>query len=198
MNTLVAKAGFAVIAAGMALSPVAAFAHGKHVPVRRHHVAPVYAMTHNNVSTNLLDRVSTWKTNGGVSVASDGTVTLTENGSENEDAYKDVAVHGRGGDMAVFRAETKAETVRANDITGLPYLYAYAMNKDGKILAYFQGQHMLHAGTAGAWQVNGGSFRIPKGTATIRYFLSQAEKQGSSKNGDDAMFRNMSLKIVNR
>ncbi len=155
-------------------------------------------MTHNNVSTNLLDRVSTWKTNGGVSIASDGTVTLTENGSESEDAYKDVAVHGRGGDVAVFRAETKAETVRTNDITGLPYLYAYAMNNDGKILAYFQGQQMLHAGKAGVWQVNSGKFRIPEGTATIRYFLSQAEKQGSAKNGDDAMFRNMSLKIVNR
>lgn len=198
MNTFVAKAGFAVIAAGMALSPVAALAHGKHVPVRRHHVVPMHASMHDGSRVNILDRVSTWKTNGGVNVAGDGTVTLTENGSESEDAYKDVAVHGRGGDMAVFRAETKAETVRANDITGLPYLYAYAMNKDGKILAYFQGQHMLHAGTADSWQVNSGKFRIPEGTATIRYFLSQAEKQGSAKNGDDAMFRNVSLKIVNR
>lgn len=186
MHVFATKAGIAVLAATIALAPPAVFASERSGDVR----------VHERPLVNLINKASNWKTNGGVSIASDGTITLTENGSESEHAYTDVAVAGRGGDFAVLIAYTKAERVRTNDITGLPYLYAYAMNKDGKILAYLQGQQMLHAGKSGEWQVNHGTFRLPAGTTTVRYFVEQAEKQGSAKKGDDAMFKKTALYVV--
>ncbi len=188
MHVFVAKVGIAVIVASIALSPGAVFAHGKQGHVR--------AATHDHPVANLLNKVNNWKTSGGVHIASDGTITLTENGNESERAYKDVDVTGRGGDTAVLVAYTKAESVRSNDITGLPYIHAYAMNKDGKILEYFKGKQMRHDGKRGEWQVSHGTFHIPAGTTTIRYFVEQAEKQGSSKNGDDAMFKETALYVV--
>lgn len=200
MNVFATKAGIAVIAATIALSPAAVFAHGRPGHVRAHahrsDKVPVRVVANERPLVNLLDSAGSWKTNGSVRIAADGTITLTENDSESEHAYKDVDVTGRGGDSAVLIAYTKAERVRGNDITGLPYLYAYAMNKDGKILAYLQGQQMLHAGKSGEWQVNHGTFRLPQGTTTVRYFVEQAEKQGSLKKGDDAMFKKTALYVV--
>lgn len=181
MQFTFAKVGFAVLLASIALTPAAASAY-----------SPLYRAS---TPVNILGS-GNWNTNGSVSVRGN-TVTLTERGNESESAYKDVTVLGHAGDRAVFVAYTKAESVRANDITGLPVLYGYAMNANGKILAYLQGQNMIRTtAKSGAWTVNSGVFTIPAGTTKIRYFMNQAEKQGSAKYGDDAKFSMPGLYIA--
>ncbi len=186
MQLPLVKAGVIALLGAFSLSPAAAWAKGEHTPRFRHMTAPVNLLAPGN-----------WVTQGGVSVASDGTVTLTENGSESEQAYKDVAVSGRAGEHVVFVAYTKAETVRANDITGLPVIHGYAMGADGKIMSRFKGQATIRKDAkSGEWTVSSGVFKVPAGTVKIRYFLDQAEKAGSSKNGDDAMFTMAGLYVV--
>lgn len=187
MRLSLVKGGLVALATVIAFSPSMAFAAHRTPP--KFHKA--------NAPVNLLAPTS-WVTQGGVHIANDGTITLTEKGSESESAYKDVNVRGRAGDYAVLMAYTKAENVRKDDITGLPNIHAYAMNENGKIIAYWNGQGTMHKNAkSGQWVVSSGIYKIPAGTATIRYFVEQAEKAGSAKYGDDAVFKHPVLYVVN-
>ncbi len=95
----------------------------------------------------------------------------------------------------------RAATERINSdgsITGLPYLYGYMMEKgrpDRKeIRSYLQGQWMLgRSAIADEWMKMWGTFKVPEGTTTIRFFLKQAERNGDPQNGSAARFDNLGL-----
>lgn len=178
-------AGGAVFASLTA--PVASFAKAPQHAVRMAHEF--------RLPKNLLADAGAWKTTGNVTI-DDGVVTLAEQRGEDEAAYKDVNVSGHDGEIAVFAAYTKAERVTKDDVTGLPVVYGYALDANGKVIGYFQNPQMTHRGKAGKWALTGGGFVIPKGTKTIRYFVQQAETSDSAKQGDDAMFRGMRLSLV--
>jgi hypothetical protein len=157
-------------------------------------VQPVAAQT--RVYTENQNRLNaSWTVRGGASV-NGSTVTLTERAGEDEYAYQDVAVPHGGGKWAVLVAYGKAETVRSRDITGLPYIYGYAMNDQGKILSYLQRPSMTFKGRAGAWDVLSANVKLPLGTTKVRYFLQQAEKKDSPKYGDDAIFYKPAFYVV--
>jgi hypothetical protein len=86
-------------------------------------------------------------------------------------------------------------------ITGRPYLYGYMMNagdpSGGRIYAYLQGQQMSGSGgTSGQWETLYGVFKIPLGTARIRFFLQQAACKGNPHNAAVARFDELALYIL--
>lgn len=110
---------------------------------------------------------------------------------------QDVALpDGAAEQYAVLIARASSERVNPDGaITGLPSLYGYMMNASGgHINAYLQGQHMLSsAKVAGEWVQLWGIFRVPVGTATVNFFLKQAEGQGLPHNNSAARFKDLGL-----
>ena len=106
---------------------------------------------------------------------------------------------GAVGQYAVLIGRAASERINPDGaITGLPYLYGYMMEKgrpDRKeILAYLQGQQMRSRSTLpGEWVQIWGIFKVPEGTNTIRFFLSQAERKGVPQNGSAAQFDDVGL-----
>lgn len=86
-------------------------------------------------------------------------------------------------------------------ITGLPYLYAYMMNKgnlenidDININEYLLVTDMLYTPfDENEWIVIWDIFSVPKDTGTIRLFLKQAEQQGAPHNGSRALFDDLGI-----
>ena len=154
-------------------------------------LVPTAAFAHPATSGNVVSW-SSWKTYGNASVdKSEHVITLTEKEGESEYAYQDVSASAHINEYVTFASYTLAEDVRSGgDITGLPYLYAYALDKNGKVLSYMQGQHMLHDDSTddGEWTVSYGTFRVPTKAKTIRFFVKQASESGETKDGDDAKF----------
>lgn len=153
---------------------------------------PSAAFAHSPSTSGNMVSWSSWKTYGSVSVdKSDYTVTLSEKEGESEYAYQDIGASSYVNEYVTFVSYTNAEDVHSGgNITGLPYLYGYALDKDGKVLSYYQGQNMLHDDNAadGEWMVSHGTFRVPSKAKTIRFFLKQASESGEDKEGDDATF----------
>lgn len=146
-----------------------------------------------------------WTSYGSPSILGDGRISLRESGLEKSYVWKDVSVAGRGGDTALFIAYTKAQRVdtrgtrTASDITGMPYLYGYAMNGQDRILAYFQGQNMRHdAGNENVWDVSSGTFTLPNDTVKVRLFLKQAERRGTTKGDFEAWFYDPGVYVFDR
>jgi hypothetical protein len=81
-------------------------------------------------------------------------------------------------------------------ITGLPYLYGYMLESDRRILEHLQGQNMLcSAKIANEWVWAWGIYQIPTGTAKLRFFLNQAERNGVPQDGSAARFDDLGLYI---
>ncbi len=98
-------------------------------------------------------------------------------------------VKGNDGKYALLISYTRAEKLRTNTISGLPYVYGYFLDKNGKILTYLQGQSMRHTGTTdNTWVVSYGIFKIPSGTENTRFFLKQASRKGTTSDGRAADF----------
>jgi|GEM_PF-4473712 len=81
-----------------------------------------------------------------------------------------------------------------NDITDHPYLYAYAMDSPGRIVAYLQGQHMLWESKAkNEWKCLYGVFVIPDKTSQMRFFLDSAQRNGTEHDGSESRIANPGL-----
>ena len=66
--------------------------------------------------------------------------------------------------------------------------------REGRILAYLQGQNMLASPTRENESVTmWGIFRVPEGTGAIRFFLNQALRNGVPHNGSAARFDDVGL-----
>ena len=114
--------------------------------------------------------------------------------------YQDVTlIQDATGQYAVLVGRGSAERINADGaITGLPYLYGYMMSAaepgGGRIHAHLQGQRMLGSATSkDEWVKMWGIFRVPEGTGRIRFFLSQASRQGVPHNGSAARFDDLGL-----
>lgn len=146
-----------------------------------------------NTPVNILPTLSSsaWLKSGAATIASNGlTATIEETATKQGTIYTDVSIKNTIKDYALLIAYTKAEDVRNDgDITGLPYIYGYFLDKNGKIVSYLQGQSMRHSGTTdNAWAVSYGVFEIPDKAVTVRYFMKQASKKGTTKDGREATF----------
>jgi hypothetical protein len=92
------------------------------------------------------------------------------------------------GRFVVFVGSGWAERVEPNAITGLPYLYGVAAAR-GRILDYFQGQHMLgRSAGPGQWVAMSGVFQVPPGTERLAFQANIAEARGTPQNGSAARF----------
>ena len=106
---------------------------------------------------------------------------------------------GAVGQYAVLIGRGSSERINPDGaITGLPHLYGYMMApgepNGGRIIAYLQGQQMRSSATlVGEWVKMWGIFRVPEGTSRIRFFLSQALRQGVPHNGSAARFDDLGL-----
>ena len=138
------------------------------------------------VSGNLVG--SSWNTIGSVERAN-GMVTLRETSRESAHAYQDFSVSQTSGNRLLLISYTRAESVRTGgDITGLPYLYGYALNARGTILSYLQSPSLRHTAVSGNWAVASQTFSLPRGTTSVRLFLKQASRRGTTKDGRAASF----------
>lgn len=156
---------------------------------------------------NYAPALSTWTYQGEADRLSDGRVRIEEDEDSNDtigSAYANISVSSsQEGDYALLIAFTRAEKVHpklANgeeNITGLPDLYGYFMEDDSHILTYLQGGSMLHSYSSGKkWDVSYGTFKIPDDTENIRFFLMQASRKGTERDGRDAWFYKPGLYIV--
>ncbi len=114
--------------------------------------------------------------------------------------YQDVILPDDAtGQYAVLIGRGSSERINPDGaITGLPSLYGYMMEQGepngGRILGYLQGQKMLSSAKyKDEWVDMSGVFRVPEGTKRIRFFLSQAARQGAPHNGSAARFDNVGL-----
>jgi hypothetical protein len=105
---------------------------------------------------------------------------------------QEVALTDRAvGTFAVLLAKGQSDRVNTDgSITGLPYLYATVGTEDRKrILAYWQGQHMLaRPEYSTEWVPMSGVFQIPKGARFIYVQLNQAQRKDSPQDGSAARF----------
>ena len=144
---------------------------------------------------------SAWTKMGAASVATNGlTATIAETSTTTGSFYTDVSVKNTTKEYALLIAYTQAEDVRSGgDITGLPYIYGYFLDANGKVISYLQKANMRHSSTVdGAWDVSHGVFKIPSNAVTIRYFMKQASKKGTTKDGRDAIFAKPGVYLTER
>lgn len=111
---------------------------------------------------------------------------------------QDVSVKGHGGDYALVIAYTRAEDVRSGDnVAGLPYLYGYLLDADGRIQTYLQGSTMRHPEAKdNIWGVSYGIYKVGKNDKTLRTFLKQGSRKGTERDGRAAEFYKPSVFLV--
>ena len=165
------------------------------------------ASTRSDIDTNeknYAPDTSNWTEYGNADVKSDGRVELTSTDSRAGYVYEDVSIPSRNeGDYALFISFARAENPRSNlsnggeNIAGLPYLYAYAMDDDGGILEYVNDATMRQSAHAGnGWKVIYGIVEIEDDTESMRLFLKQASRNGTTDDGRSAWFYDPGLYIV--
>jgi hypothetical protein len=167
--------------------------------------SPTAAFARVNVDVDETDYapyVGDWNEYGETDVLSDGRVRLESYKSRTGYAYTDVDVSRRHeGDYAVFIAYTRAEKPQpalangAENIAGLPYLYGYFLDDDGRINEYFTNSYMRHDHGV-HWEVTYGYMPVPDDTESVRLFLKQASRNGTEADGRDAWFYRPGLFFV--
>lgn len=153
---------------------------------------------------NYAPSVSSWEEYGEADVLSDGRVRITRDDDGDGYAFTDVDVPSKNqGDYALFVSFTRAEDPHsdlssgAENIAGLPYLYAYFLDEDGDVLEYLQGDTMRHKASYGtAWNVRYRYARLDDDTESMRVFLKQASRKGTDADGRAAWFYKPALYFV--
>ena len=85
-----------------------------------------------------------------------------------------------------------------DDITDHPYLYGYLMN-EGKIYTYLQGQNTLwKSNVKNQWQCLWGIYQISEESDKVRFFLNQALRRGTERDGSAARFDNVGLYVFEK
>ncbi len=162
-------------------------------------VSPFAASARVSIDTNeknYASSVSSWQTHGEADVLSDGRVEITQDRREDGYVLTDIDVPSRNrGDYALVISYTRAEDPRSNtasgaeNISGLPYLYAYFMDDDDGILSYMQDDSARqHASDGTSWQVTYGIERLDDDVDSVRVFLKQATRAGVDSDGRAAWF----------
>ncbi len=146
--------------------------------------------------TNYVPSVDDWTEYGAADVLSDDRVQISKTSSRDGYVYTDVDVSsGNEDDYALFVSFTRAEDPYSDlssgeeNIAGLPYLYAYFLDDDGEVIEYMQGSTMRqYAANGDAWNVRWGYMSVPDDTESMRLFLKQASRVGTTSDGRDAWF----------
>lgn len=159
----------------------------------------------NTNEKNYAESVSRWETRGEVDVLSDGRVEIAQDRREDGSVSTDVEVPSRNrGDYALVISFTRAEDPHADfgsgaeNIAGLPYVYAYFMDEDDGILSYLQDDSARqHASDGTAWQVTYGIERMDDDVDSVRVFLKQASRAGVEADGRAAWFYKPAVYFLN-
>ncbi len=146
--------------------------------------------------TNYAPSVDDWTEYGAVDVLSDDRVMISKTSSRDGYVYTDVDVsNSNEDDYALFVSFTRAEDPYSDlsngeeNITGLPYLYAYFLDDDNGVIEYMQGSTMRqYAANGDAWNVRWGYMSVPDDTESMRLFFKQASRVGTTSDGRDAWF----------
>ncbi len=148
-------------------------------------------------SSNLV--VNNWSLSGQVERVGQDLFTLRETGSTRATAFQNIPVSSDNGKRVLLISYTYTDRTNANgDITGLPYLYGYAMRTDGKIDSYLQGKALRHSiDSPGRWVVTYKTFSVPSTTSNLRLFLNQASRRGTVKDGRSASFYRPGVFVAN-
>ncbi|MFH1253420.1 MAG: hypothetical protein V1664_03780 [Candidatus Uhrbacteria bacterium] len=157
---------------------------------------PASALAHVSIDTdekNYAPMVGNWEEYGNVNVTDDGRVRITQKGSQSGHLFTDVNIPNND-DYLVFVSYTRAENPYPNfsngteNITGLPYLYAYLLD-DGKIIEYVSETSMRQSAAVGkTWQVTYGIVYVPSNSESMRLFLKQALNSNVTPDGRTAVF----------
>lgn len=164
-------------------------------------VTPAAAFARADVSVDADERnwapeVEDWEEYGEAEAFEDGRVRIDADGSRSGHLYTDVDVPSRyDDDLALFISFTRAErpyprlTNGDENIAGLPYLYGYFLDDDGRVESYFTNGYMRYDVNRGrGWQVTYGYMPVPEDTESIRLFLKQANRAGYDADGREAWF----------
>jgi len=158
---------------------------------------PMAALASVSIDTsekNFAPAVTSWTKYGKAEVLDNQVARLARSGNIDASFSVDTDV-SNSDDYAVFVSYTKAENPypklsnSTENISGLPYLYAYFFDKNGKIVEYFNQDSMSqHAEVGTAWQVTYGIAAIPNNSESMRLFLKQASRSGVTADGRAAWF----------
>lgn len=166
---------------------------------------PFSALASVHISTNeenYAPAVDDWSKYGSVKIFDDGRVALTQEKTQTEHLYTDVDIPS-GADFAVLVSYMRAEKPHANfsngseNISGLPYLYAYLLDDDGDINEYLAESTMRQKASAGkTWQVAYSIIDLSSDDDSVRFFLKQTSREGTTSDGRAAWFYKPGLYFV--
>jgi len=146
-----------------------------------------HQMTVNNLPSDL----TSWKTYGSPLVSSSGALL---HGSGKEWVSVDIDADEINQSYMVFAAyvhkDDKRAHMKASDKvrSGNPYLYAYALDRQGKIKKYMTGADIMSISRSRGVHVVYGIFPRNSGIETIRVFLKQSSVKNLSNEGVNVTF----------
>ncbi len=149
------------------------------------------AFAHGFVVNFLPTNLSSWNTYGSPSVSSS---QVTLQGTDREWVYIDIdAEHINEAYIVLAAYVDKVDTRSGLSISdkarsGNPYLYAYYLDQNGKILKYLTGAEMMSTTRPESDHVVYGIFPTISGTKSIRVFLKQSSVQNITNSGVDVSF----------
>lgn len=149
------------------------------------------ALAHTSTTAYLPANLNTWSTYGSPTVSM-GKVTIE--GSQREWVYVDISAKDIDSShilIASYADKSDSRTsYSASDRarSGNPYLYAYYLDSNGKILKYLSGTDTKATSRPDSDYVVYGIFPTVSGTKTIRVFLKQSSVKNISNSGANVSF----------
>jgi hypothetical protein len=149
------------------------------------------ASAHQDVTTFLPASFSSWSTYGSPSVSSERVVI---EGSQREWVYIDLKADEINEAYLAIASYVEKSDSRTSYSTverkhsGNPYIYAYEIDANGKIIKYLSGTTLISTTRSDADHVVYGIFARDASMKTIRVFLKQTSVSGISNAGADVEF----------
>jgi hypothetical protein len=148
-------------------------------------------LAHSIVRNHLPWNLTTWSTYGSPTVTAS---QITLQGADREWVYVDIDASRIDEAYILLAAYVDKDDTRSNlssaDKTrsGNPYLYAYYLDRNGKVQRYLTGSEVIATTHAGSDFVTYGIFPTISGTKTIRVFLKQSSVKNISNSGVNVSF----------
>lgn len=149
------------------------------------------ALAHTSATAYLPSNLNSWSTYGSPTVSM-GRVTIE--GSQREWAYVDISAKDiDSSHILIASYADKSDSRTSYSISdrarsGNPYLYAYYLDSNGKILKYLSGTNTRTTSRPDSDYVVYGIFPTVSGTKTIRVFLKQTSVKNISNSGANVSF----------
>lgn len=148
-------------------------------------------LAHASATTYLPSNLNSWSTYGSPTVSSDKVMI---EGSQREWAYVDINAKDIDSSYILIASYADKSDSRtsysSSDLarSGNPYLYAYDLDSNGKILKYLTGSSTKTTTRSDSDYVVYGIFPTVSGTKTIRVFLKQSSVKNISNSGANVSF----------